>query len=1158
MPDTTHLPLPAPLLPQRDQEQVAWGRAIGAGLGLSAAQAAMGYPGLTLLLTTDTPAAIRLEQEIGFFLPQGDSPEILQFPGWETLPYDVFSPLPEIISERLSCLRQLKQIHHGILILPVSTLMQRMPPRTYLDAHSLDIKVNQILEIDPFRRQLEAAGYRAVSQVIDHGEYAVRGSLIDLYPMGSQQPIRLDLFDDEIDSIRLFDPETQRSLEKVDGLHLLPAREFPTTQDAIELFRKNYRNQFDTDPNRSLIYSDVSQGLLPGGIEYYLPLFFDETETLFEYLPEQVQIIQPARVMEAAEDFFDQITDRFEQRRHDIERPLLAPRGLYLDPDQLRHELKGYAGIKHQISGIDERPRGCKAFANLATKNLPALGFQARAASPAGALKDFLKQAGRTLFVAETAGRREALIETLKGLGIHPRLLPHWGDFLASDESIAITVAAIESGLWLADQQIAVIPEALLLGERVKQRQRKKPGIDADQVIRNMTELHIGEPVVHLDHGIGRYLGLQSLDVGDTETEFLALEYARGDKLYVPVSSLHLISRYAGASGDSAPLHRLGGDQWEKIKKRAAKKVRDVAAELLEIYARREAQEGYRFPEPGDDYQQFSADFEFEETVDQADTIDAVISDMTSPRPMDRVVCGDVGFGKTEVAMRAAFIAASSGRQVAVLVPTTLLAQQHAENFADRFADWPIRVEGLSRFRSPKEIKQILAGLSSGTVDILIGTHRILGPDVRFKRLGLAIIDEEHRFGVRHKERLKALRSEVDILTLTATPIPRTLNMSMSGMRDLSIIATPPAARHPIKTFVSRWSDVLLTEAMQRELSRGGQIYFLHNEVSTIEQMSDRIAGLMPTARVQFAHGQMRERELERVMRDFYHQRFNILVCTTIVESGIDIPTANTIIINRADKLGLAQLHQLRGRVGRSHHRAYAYLLTPPPRSMTPDAAKRLEAIESLEDLGAGFTLATHDLEIRGAGELLGDEQSGQIHELGFTLYSEMLERAVSALKAGKQPQLDRPLDHGTEIDLGLPALLPEDYLPDVHTRLIQYKRIASAKTSAELRELKVEMIDRFGLLPDPAKTLFEITELKLKAQPYGIRKIEAGPQGGRLIFEEDPAIDPARIIQLIQTQPDQFKFNGADRLGFYVDLAEISQRTDRVSQILGQVVGQP
>jgi transcription-repair coupling factor (superfamily II helicase) len=761
------------------------------------------------------------------------------------------------------------------------------------------------------------------------------------------------------------------------------------------------------------------------------------------------------------------------------------------------------------------------------------------------------------LLVAESAGRREVLIDTLRELGVRPQPVAGWDAFLASEAPLAITAAPVERGFWLDEPAVALIPESLLLGERVQQeRRRRRPGADPALVIRNLTELHVGAPVVHEEHGVGRYRGLQTLEVGGQKTEFLALEYERGDKLYVPVSSLHLISRYTGASPENAPLHRLGSDQWERIRRKAAEQVRDVAAELLDIYARREARQGFAFPRPADDYAAFAAAFAFEETPDQQAAIDAVVADLERGRPMDRVVCGDVGFGKTEVAMRAAFVAATAGKQVAVLVPTTLLAQQHHQNFLDRFADWPIRIENLSRFRSAKESAAVVKALAEGTVDVVIGTHKLLGEGVRFKNLGLVIIDEEHRFGVRHKERLKALRAEVDVLTLTATPIPRTLNMAMAGLRDLSLIATPPAERHPIKTFVSQWNDVLIREAIQRELKRGGQVYFLHNEVESIAAMARRVAELVPSARVEVAHGQMRERELEQIMRDFYHQRFNVLVCTTIIESGIDVPTANTIVINRADKLGLAQLHQLRGRVGRSHHRAYAYLLAPPPAALTADAVKRLEAIESLEDLGAGFALATHDLEIRGAGELLGEEQSGQIHEIGFTLYMELLERAVQALKAGRVPDLERPLSHGAEVDLQLPALLPDDYLPDVHARLVQYKRIASAKDADELRELQVEMIDRFGLLPEPTKNLFAVTELKLKAQPLGIRKIEMGPQGGRILFDERPSVDPMTVIRLIQTRPKELKLDGGDRLRVTAKTEDAPVRIGYVQQLLDQLAG--
>ncbi len=1141
-----------PPLPEKPGERLQWGRCSGAVHELTIAQAARQWPGLVVVVARDVQEAARLEQTLGFFLQDKQLP-ILHFPDWETLPYDVFSPLPELVSQRLLTLHQLQSANKGIIIVPVATLQQRILPPDYLNICNLVLDTGGQLDIKSFRQRLENSGYHCVSQVMGHGEFAVRGSLLDLFPMGATRPYRIDLFDDEIDSIRLFDPETQRSSEKVEKIRLLPAREFPLDKEAITRFRRQYRNRFEGDPQSSLIYREVSNGNMPGGLEYYLPLFHEQTATLFDYLGENCLVIQPPDIPQEAAHFYQQVEERHEQRRHDLERPLLPPAQLYLNADELVHNLKQYAGVHWRTGSVDERRKGFSRHFNFDTTPLPGLAIQARAARPAGLLQDFLaNRKSRTLFTAESAGRREHLLQTLTEFQLRPTVVENLQEFLQSNIPLGITVAPLEEGLDLTDTDLTIIPETLLLGERVRQtRKRRKAGPDADQVVRNLAELQIGSPVVHEEHGVGRYLGLQSLDVGGMSTEFLTLEYARGDKLYVPVSALHLISRYTGATEENAPLHRLGSDQWEKARRRAAEKVRDAAAELLEIYARREVRQGFSFPPAGEEYSQFSAEFEFEETPDQQSAIEDVIADMTSTRPMDRVVCGDVGFGKTEVAMRAAFIAVQGGKQVAILVPTTLLAQQHYDNFSDRFADWPIKIASLSRFNSAKETSAVLKGLETGTVDIVVGTHKILSEQIKFRNLGLVIIDEEHRFGVRHKERLKAMRAEVDILTLTATPIPRTLNMAMSGMRDLSIIATPPAKRQPIKTFVQQWNDALVSEACQRELQRGGQVYVLHNEVSSIERMVRDIEKLLPGARVNFAHGQMRERELERIMRDFYHQRFNILVATTIIESGIDVPTANTIIINRADKLGLAQLHQLRGRVGRSHHRAYAYLITPPPKAMTKDAVKRLQALEALEDLGAGFTLATHDLEIRGAGELLGEDQSGQIHEVGFTLYTQMLERAVRAIKEGKQPELDRPLDHGTEIDLNLPALLPEDYLPDVHIRLIQYKRIASAISQDELRELQVEMIDRFGLLPDQAKNLFDITELKLEVQPLGIRKIEAGSQGGKIHFEEQPAIDPARIIHLIQTRPQQFKLDGADKLYFYTDLEMPESRIEKVRELL-------
>jgi transcription-repair coupling factor (superfamily II helicase) len=984
---------------------------------------------------------------------------------------------------------------------------------------------------------------------MEHGEFAVRGSILDLFPINSTLPYRIDLFDDDIESISSFDPESQRSLDKVDRIRLLPAREFPVDDAAITRFRRAWRSHFEGDPQRSLIYRDVSDGLIPNGIECYLPLFFERTASLFDYLPRTTCLVTSEDARTAIEKFREEIAERYESLRHDIERPLLPPERLYLPDDETQAALSVCARIDVQRSeALDRGP----AAVSFATRALPDLLIKARAERPAGALQDFLAGfPGRTLICAESAGRRETLIGQLKEFGIYPRVVENWDAFRDGGETLAITTAPMEQGAWLTTEPaLIIITEPRLFGERVLQ-QRRRPKRDADVIIRNLTDLNIGAPVVHEDHGVGRYLGLQKLSVGGFEAEFLTLEYAGNDKLYVPVASMHLISRYTGSAPDTAPLHKLGSDHWQKARRKAAQRVHDVAVELLDIYARRAARQGHSAQIDPEEYNAFAGTFPFEETPHQAQAIEAVLEDMSSPQPMDRVVCGDVGFGKTEVAMRAAFIAAQSGRQVVVLVPTTLLAQQHHQNFCDRFADWPIRIEVLSRFRSKKQQEEIIAGFTSGTVDILIGTHKVLQDDIKPRNLGLVIIDEEHRFGVRQKEKLKALRSEVDLLTLTATPIPRTLNMSLSGLRDLSIIATPPAQRLAIKTFITEWNANTIREACLREITRGGQVYFLHNEVETIEKVARELRELVPEAGILIGHGQMRERELEQVMLDFYHRRFNILLCTTIIESGIDIPTANTILINRADRLGLAQLHQLRGRVGRSHHRAYAYLVVPHRKAMTDDAIKRIEAIESLEDLGAGFTLATHDLEIRGAGELLGDEQSGQIQEIGFTLYTELLERAVEALKAGRKPELEKPLNHGPEVDLHVPALIPDDYLPDVHSRLILYKRIASAEDKDELRELQVEMIDRFGLLPDPVNQLFSTTVLKLKAVPLGIRKIDVGEGSGRLMFGSQPNVDPATIIQLVQSQPQHYNLDGSDKIRFKFDMANIETRIAKVDKLL-------
>nr|WP_262924183.1 transcription-repair coupling factor [Stutzerimonas nitrititolerans] len=1123
-----------------------WGNLPGAALSLAIAESASSAKRFTLLLTADSQSAERLKEELAFFAPKLP---VLHFPDWETLPYDVFSPHQDIISQRIAALYQLPELTHGVLVVPITTALHRLAPKRFLLGSSLVLDVGQKLDVEQMRSRLEAAGYRCVDTVYEHGEFAVRGALIDLYPMGSALPYRIDLFDDEIETLRTFDPENQRSIEKVDSVRLLPAREFPVKKESVTGFRARFRERFDVDFRRCPVYQDLSTGITPAGIEYYLPLFFDETSTLFDYLPEDTQVFSLPGIEQAAEQFWKDVRNRFEERRVDPERPLLPPTDLFVPVEDCFSRLKLWPRVVASQEDV-ETGIGRERFP---ASPLPELAIEAKASEPLGALRRFLDEfPGRVLFTAESAGRREVLLELLARLKLRPQEVDGWPAFLQSKERLAISIAPLDDGLLLQQPQLALIAESPLFGQRIMQRRRREKIRDAgENVIKNLTELREGAPVVHIDHGVGRYQGLVTMEFDGQAAEFLQLQYAEDAKLYVPVASLHLIARYTGSDDALAPLHRLGSEQWQKAKRKAAEQVRDVAAELLDIYARRAARQGYAFQDPQLDYDTFSAGFPFEETPDQQAAIEAVRADLLAPKPMDRLVCGDVGFGKTEVAMRAAFIAVHSGKQVAVLVPTTLLAQQHYNSFRDRFADWPVKVEVMSRFKSAKEIQAAVNELAEGKVDILIGTHKLLQDDVKFTNLGLVIIDEEHRFGVRQKEQLKALRSEVDILTLTATPIPRTLNMAVAGMRDLSIIATPPARRLSVRTFVMEANKPTIKEALLRELLRGGQVYYLHNDVKTIEKCAADLAELVPEARIGIGHGQMRERELEQVMGDFYHKRFNVLVASTIIETGIDVPSANTIIIERADKFGLAQLHQLRGRVGRSHHQAYAYLLTPPRKQMTPDAEKRLEAIANAQDLGAGFVLATHDLEIRGAGELLGDGQSGQIQAVGFTLYMEMLERAVKAIQKGEQPNLDQPLGGGPEINLRIPALIPEDYLPDVHARLILYKRIANAADEDGLNELQVEMIDRFGLLPDAAKHLIRLTLLKLQAEKLGISKIDAGPQGGRIEFAADTPVDPMALIKLIQTQPKRYKFEGATVFKFQVPMERPEERFNTLEALL-------
>ncbi|CAM5232759.1 Transcription-repair-coupling factor OS=Stutzerimonas stutzeri OX=316 GN=mfd PE=3 SV=1 [Stutzerimonas stutzeri] len=1121
-----------------------WGNLPGAALSLAIAEAASNAKRFTLLLTADSQSAERLQEELAFFAPELS---VLHFPDWETLPYDLFSPHQDIISQRIATLYQLPELSHGVLVVPITTALHRLAPKRFLLGSSLVLDVGQKLDVEQMRLRLEAAGYRCVDTVYEHGEFAVRGALIDIFPMGSAQPYRIDLFDDEIETLRTFDPENQRSIDKVESIRLLPAREFPLKKEAVTGFRARFRERFDVDFRRCPIYQDLSTGITPAGIEYYLPLFYEETATLFDYLPEDSQVFSLPGIEQAAEQFWTDVRNRYEERRVDPQRPLLPPAELFVPVEDCFARLKQWPRVVASQEDV-EPGIGRERYPAQA---LPDLAIEAKAGEPLGKLRHFLESyPGRVLFTAESAGRREVLLELLARLKLRPQEVEGWSGFLDSDERLAITIAPLDEGLLL--DELALIAESPLFGQRVMQRRRREKGRDAgDNVIKNLTELREGSPVVHIDHGVGRYQGLVTLEIEGQAQEFLLLQYADEAKLYVPVASLHLIARYTGSDDALAPLHRLGSETWQKAKRKAAEQVRDVAAELLDIYARRAARQGYAFKDPQVDYETFAAGFPFEETPDQQTAIDAVREDLLSAKPMDRLVCGDVGFGKTEVAMRAAFIAVHGGKQVAVLVPTTLLAQQHYNSFRDRFADWPVRVEVMSRFKSAKEVQSAIAELAEGKIDILIGTHKLLQDDVKFSNLGLVIIDEEHRFGVRQKEQLKALRSEVDILTLTATPIPRTLNMSIAGMRDLSIIATPPARRLSVRTFVMEANNPTIKEALLRELLRGGQVYYLHNDVKTIEKCAADLAELVPEARIAIGHGQMRERDLEQVMSDFYHKRFNVLVSSTIIETGIDVPSANTIIIERADKFGLAQLHQLRGRVGRSHHQAYAYLLTPPRKQMTDDAQKRLEAIANAQDLGAGFVLATHDLEIRGAGELLGEGQSGQIQAVGFTLYMEMLERAVKAIRKGEQPNLEQPLGGGPEINLRLPALIPDDYLPDVHARLILYKRIANAADEDGLKELQVEMIDRFGLLPEPTKNLVRLTLLKLQAEKLGIVKIDAGPQGGRIEFSADTSVDPLVLIKLIQSQPNRYKFEGATMFKFQVPMERPEERFNTLEALL-------
>ncbi len=1107
----------------------------------------LAQPGTPLAVLTATALdAQRLLEEIPWFAPQL---RVCLLPDWETLPYDQFSPHQDLVSERLSTLYRIQRGEFDVAIVPASTALVRFCPPSYLAGRTFFLKTGEKIVLEKFREQLAVAGYQRVTQVVSPGEVCWRGGLIDLFPMGAALPYRLDLDDDVIDAIKTFDVDSQRTLYAVKEVRMLPAREFPLDEAGRARFRSRWRELFEGDPSKKRLYRDVSNGVPAAGIEYYLPLFFDQVATLFDYLPAGCTLVLHHDVAEAVQEFWRDASSRYKMAGGDPDRPLLAPPQLFLPADELYIRAQAFPRIDF-IQRADEES------GPLAALPLPAVAVDRRAQDPLAALKRFLETARlRVMLAAESAGRRETMASYFAEYGLRLPSCTSFEQFQKSNLPFGLCVSPLAHGFVLPAEGWAVVTEAELYAGVVRRRGRavERPS-SIDGMLRDLSELKIGEPVVHEQHGIGRYQGLISLNLGDGDTEFLLLEYEGEDKLYVPVSQLGVIGRYSGAQPEEAPLHKLGSGQWDKAKARAAKQVRDTAAELLALYAKRASRLGHAFSIQQHDLEAFADGFGFEETPDQAAAIEAVVADMAAGKPMDRLVCGDVGFGKTEVALRAAYAAVSDSKQVVMLCPTTLLAEQHFQTFSDRFADWPVRIAELSRFRSGKESAEILRKLESGEIDIVIGTHKLLSKDVKLKRLGLVIIDEEHRFGVRHKEALKKLRAEVDVLTLTATPIPRTLALSLEGIRDFSVIATAPQKRLAIKTFVAPWSEGLIREALMRELRRGGQAFFLHNEVDTIERMRERLAKLLPEARIAVAHGQMRERELERVMRDFTAQRANVLLCSTIIESGIDIPTANTIVIHRADRFGLAQLHQLRGRVGRSHHQAYAYLLTPPEDALNRNAVKRLEAIQNMEELGSGFFLAMHDLEIRGAGEILGEAQSGEIQEVGFSLYARMLDRAVRRLKAGKGLELQDASDISTEVNLHVPALLPATYCSDVHERLSLYKRLADADTRETLDALREELVDRFGELPEPARALLECHRVRIAARPLGVARVDATHEAVQLQFVKDPPLDGARVIDFIRRKGRQACLAGPEKLRVEARLPAWQDRAQAVKDILRQL----
>ena len=1124
-------------------EAVCWDGLYGASKWIALAEAAQNAKKPFLLLLPDIRSVEAVSQDLSFFSP---NLKLHVFPDWETLAYDRFSPYQDIVSERLHTLSTMSHLTDGIIITSIQTALHRLLPKDWLIKTTFSLSCGQKIQREGFRARLSESGYISVSQVSAPGEFAVRGSLMDVFPVGAKLPLRIDLFDDEIDTLREFDSETQRTTGEVENITILPAREFPTDQRGIMEFRRSWREHFSSGYQGSTIYQDVSEGLAPAGIEYYLPLFHEETNVLADYIPSDCVVIFDESIEIAADKFRLSVDERYEALRHDTARPILATKDIFAEFEELQSSVQTLACV--YLSGTSNSDSPAK-FNTVVPVNVP---VDARSEDPFIAIKHHLSRMnGRLLFLADSLGRREALLDLFRDQIFSPVVFAGWREFLGADERYGIAVASLENGAELIEPRLSILTESQLFGRRTEQRRRRKRSrISHESIIRNLTELNVNSPVVHEDYGVGRYLGLEVLTVGDIQNEFIKIEYRDGDKLYIPVGSLDLISRYSGSDPEHAPLHKLGTDQWEKARRKAGEKIRDVAAELLEIHAKRALRRGHSFVIDEDAYNSFVHSFPFEETVDQANAVDAVLKDMQNPQPMDRLICGDVGFGKTEVALRAACVAVNDGFQVAILVPTTLLATQHHETFRDRFAKLPVRVELLSRFRNIKQTREVVGALESGTVDIVIGTHKLLSKEIKFKRLGLLVVDEEHRFGVVQKEKIKSLRADVDILTLTATPIPRTLNLALSGTRELSIIATPPLKRLAVKTFVREWSKTVIREAILREISRGGQVYYVHNQVESIEKDVKKLERIVPEARIAVAHGQMREQQLEQVMLDFSHGRINVLVCSTIIETGLDIPNANTMLINRADKFGLAQLYQLRGRIGRSHHRAYAYLIAPHPKVISRDATKRLEVIESLEELGVGFTLATHDLEIRGAGEILGDEQSGHIQEIGFGLYSDLLMRTVDALKSGKDSSLINASEVGVEVNLNIPTLFPEAYLPDVHSRLVFYKRIAGAESSTELEDLKSEIIDRLGMFEQPVANLFSVASLKLRARNLGMKRMDFGSKGGKVEFYNHCSVSPERVIGLI-TEHTSYRLDGSEKLRLSKALPDSASRISEADFLL-------